>query len=192
MTTTAFSWIPECLFIYLQFVSLYDTTLWILYRCLLIFVLSVEWLYLLKQLKVVWPMFFECLQHWDGSVFLPVARILCVFKSSETNEPDFAAQQHAHAPNSMLHSLQQALLDSKKENQEVAAENAALRQQLTRKEISWEKERKKLLKLLRGINKEIVFKIEDIGRKTKTIKIHLSPWTKWFIANKDTETNKLA
>lgn len=74
----------------------------------------------------------------------------------------------------MLHSLQQALLDSKKENQEVAAENAALRQQLTRKEISWEKERKKLLKLLRGINKEIVSKIEDIGRKTKTIKIHLS------------------
>lgn len=75
----------------------------------------------------------------------------------------------------MLHSLQQALLDSKKENQEVAAENTALRQQLTRKEISWEKERKKLLKLLRGINKEIVSKTEDIGRKTKTIKIHLSP-----------------
>lgn len=31
--------------------SLYDTTLWLLYRCLLIFVLSVEWLYFLKQLK---------------------------------------------------------------------------------------------------------------------------------------------
>lgn len=92
----------------------------------------------------------------------------------------------------MLHSLQQALLDSKKENQEVAAENAALRQQLTRKEISWEKERKKLLKLLGGINKEIASKTEDIGRKTKPIKNLLSPWTKWFIANKDTETNKLA
>lgn len=75
----------------------------------------------------------------------------------------------------MLHSLQQALLDSKKENQEVAAENAALRQQLTRKEISWEKERKKLLKLLGGINKEIASKTEDIGRKTKPIKNLLSP-----------------
>lgn len=53
-------------------------------------------------------------------------------------------------------------------------------------------ERKKLLKLLGGINKEIASKTEDIGRQTKPIKNLLSPWTKWFIANKDTETNKLA
>lgn len=52
--------------------SLYDTTLWLLYRCLLIFVLSVEWLYLLKQLKrfsCVRPMFLSVYSIRMGQYF---------------------------------------------------------------------------------------------------------------------------
>ncbi len=58
---------------------------------------------------------------------------ICVFQYSQ------------QTPSRRQQGLRKALLDSKAENQELAAENAALRVQIASKELSWEQEKKKLL-----------------------------------------------
>lgn len=64
---------------------------------------------------------------------------ICVFQCSQ------------HSPGRALHALRRALKDSKSVHRQLASENAALKEQMANKEISWEKERQKLLDKTGGI-----------------------------------------
>lgn len=60
-------------------------------------------------------------------------------------QPEDAAQQNGRTPSKVFHALCRALLESKRENKELAAENTALKEQIASKGISWEEEKKKIL-----------------------------------------------
>ncbi|XP_026225578.1 golgin subfamily A member 6-like protein 1 [Anabas testudineus] len=62
----------------------------------------------------------------------------CVLQSLGQVNPEGAVQQHGTR-------LRQALVSTKRENKVLAAENAALKEQLDKKELSWEQEKRKML-----------------------------------------------
>ncbi|XP_056259583.1 golgin subfamily A member 6-like protein 22 [Seriola aureovittata] len=66
-------------------------------------------------------------------------------KKRFSKKPEDAAQQEAHPPSKTLQALRRALLNAQRQNKELAAENAALKEQVASKDISWEAEKKMLL-----------------------------------------------
>ncbi|XP_035522724.1 protein Spindly-like [Morone saxatilis] len=68
-----------------------------------------------------------------------------------------------------LPDLQQALLDSKAENKELAAENAALKEQIASKELNWEQEKKKLLDEKDSLVSTLFMARNDLDSLVKTV-----------------------
>ncbi|XP_018546643.1 uncharacterized protein LOC108893244 [Lates calcarifer] len=109
-------------------------------------------------------------------------------KSLKQMQPEDAAQQYGHTFSEMLDDLRQALLDSKKENKDLAAENAVLREQMASLVSTLSMTRDDLVNLVKSVgcssakekqmdgkNKEMDRRLKKMEEKVNSLKesLHL-------------------